>query len=147
MKVLITRKNGALSGSLKDYIETTVSELDRHFSNIIDSHVIIDAEGKANSVEITLRVAGRTLVSSVNSANLRAAIDGCVDKLDKQLDKVKGRYRKKGRKSEDNLVGVEAEALEEDMLEFENTEEGPTLLTIEREELLFEVEERTGTAD
>ncbi len=147
MKVLITRKNGTLSGSLKDYIETTVSELDRHFSNIIDSHVIIDAEGKANSVEITLRVAGRTLVSSSNSVNLRAAIDSCVEKLDKQLDKVKGRYRKKGRKSDEALVGVETEALEEDMLEFENTEEGPTLLTIEREELLFEVEERTGTAN
>ncbi len=145
MKVLITRKNGNLSDSLKSYIETRVSELNRHFPRIIEGHVIIDSEGRDRSVEITLRVVGRTLVSRLASTNLRAAIDGCVDKLDKQLDKVKGKYRKKGRKSDD-LRGVQFGA-EEEVLEFEIMGEDQPLLAIESEELILESEERTGTAD
>lgn len=145
MKVMITRKNGELSDSLKDYIEKKVSETGRHFPNIIDAHVIIDTIGRQHSVEGTMRVARKVLVSRLLSSNLRAAIDGCVDKLDKQLFKVKGKYRRRGRKEE--LQPGPSRWMSEEASELDNEEDNLTLLTIDRGEIVLETEERNGTSN
>lgn len=146
MKVMITRKSGNLSDSLKDYIDKKVSELDRRFPNIVDAHVLIDTLGHEHMVDITMRVARRTLVAKLPSSNLRAAVDGCVDKLDKQLDKVKGKYRKRIRKA--GQPGTVAEGdITEEAFGMDNEEDNLTLLTIDKDEIILETEERTGTAD
>jgi putative sigma-54 modulation protein len=138
MKIMITRRNGNLSESLKDYIEKKVSELSRHYQNIIDAHVILDSDGRDNTVEIVMRISRHTLRSKVSSSNLRAAIDGCVEKLDKQLIKVKDKVRRKIHSPEEEVLAGNVSPAEEPEAETEIQDE--PLLSFDKDNLVFEPE-------
>jgi len=143
MQVTITRKNAGLSESLKSYLEEKLSVLTKHYGKIIDANVVMDNEGKKHSVEMALRVSRRTFFSKDKSLNLRAAIDSCVEKLDKQLTKSKGKTRRKGLTPEEAVLSgkvVVSETTEEGLVESDIP-----VLTIEQEENTVEPEERTGT--
>src|SRR3989304_1964980 len=101
MQITITRKNANVSESLKDYVESKLSVLIKHYGKIIDAHVVMDNEGNNQVVEITLRVSGHSIFSKYESTNLRAAFDTCVTKIDKQLKKLKGKIQRKALTSEE----------------------------------------------
>ena len=95
MQVLISRKDGHLSESLKEYIETSILDMTQYFDKLIDAHVTVDKENKASDVRIDLRVPGATLVAHGKSSNMRAAIDSASDRLEKQLHKYKEKLQRK----------------------------------------------------
>ena len=95
MQVLISRKDGHLSESLKEYIETSVLDMTQYFDKLIDAHVTVDKENKSSDVRIDLRVPGATLVAHGKSSNMRVAIDSASDKLEKQLHKYKDKLQRK----------------------------------------------------
>jgi putative sigma-54 modulation protein len=144
MQINITRKNAGLSDSLKAYIEDRLSLLTKHYGKIIDSQVLMDLQGKEHLVEINLRVSGHTLFAKDSSQNMRAALDACVSKLDKQLRKRKGKIRRKTLTPEEAVLS--GKVVIGGIAEQEEGEEstGP-VLTLHPDEADLEPEQRTGT--
>lgn len=132
MRITITGKHRNLSESLKSYIEDKVSELTRHYEQIIDAHVILDMEKKIHVVEIILHVARQNFHTKTSSSNLRVAIDACAEKLVKQLVKRKSKVRRKALKPEEAVLSGKvfpSATRESDQPTGENT-----ILTLETEE-------------
>ncbi|HUU28601.1 MAG TPA: ribosome-associated translation inhibitor RaiA [archaeon] len=144
MQVTITRKNAGLSESLKSYIEKKLWALTKRYQKIIDARVVMDLQGKDHLVEINVRVARHTLFSKKKSTNLRAAIDACVNKLDKQLIKHKGKVRRKSLTPEEAVLS--GKVIQVEIPETESVQSEKPELTIEGEDLSEEYEEKTGTS-
>ncbi|OGF96712.1 MAG: ribosomal subunit interface protein [Candidatus Glassbacteria bacterium RIFCSPLOWO2_12_FULL_58_11] len=145
MQITITRKNANVSESLKEYVESKLSILIKHYGKIIDAHVVMDNEGNNQVVEITLRVSGHSIFSKHESTNLRAAFDTCVIKIDKQLRKLKGKIQRKALTSEEAaLSGKLITPRPVDEVEEQGSVEPlEPVLTFDQDE--DEPEEKTGT--
>ena len=76
--------------ALRDYVETKLSRLGRHFEHPMDvvrTQPSIDRPD--HRAEATVHISGRTLHANANGQDMYAAIDLLTDKLDRQLIKHK----------------------------------------------------------
>ena len=62
---------------------------------MIDAHVILSVDKLRQKAEVTLRVRGKDLYCESEEADLYAAIDLMIDKLDRQVLKYKDRVSEK----------------------------------------------------
>jgi len=151
MQINITRKNAGLSDSLKGYIEEKLGVLTKHYGKIIDTRVLIDMQGKDQLVEINLRVSGHSMFAKSQDENLRTAFDSSVEKIDRQLKKLKGKIRRKALTPEEAVMSGKV-IVEEEVEEPGEQLKGPVLIlrpegSAEESEQEEEEgrEERTGT--
>jgi putative sigma-54 modulation protein len=75
--------------ALRDYVETKLARLERHFDQPIDARILLGVETSEHCAEATVTVAGRTLHADASGVDLYAAIDLLADKLDRLLVKHK----------------------------------------------------------
>jgi putative sigma-54 modulation protein len=95
MQITVSGHHVDVTPALRDYVNTKLSKLQRHFDNITNSAVTLTVEKLVHKAEATVHVAGADLFALAESEDMYAAIDALVDKLDRQLikhkEKVKGR--------------------------------------------------------
>ncbi len=89
MQVNITGHHVEVTDALRNYVIEKFQRLERHFDHLIDSHVILTVEKLVQKAEATVHVNGATLFAEQEEADLYAAIDGLIDKLDRQTIKHK----------------------------------------------------------
>lgn len=89
MQVNITGHHVDVTEALKNYVNQKFSRLEKHFDHVIDVHVILTVEKKVQKAEATVHVNGAKLFAEVEHSDLYAAIDGLIDKLDRQTIKHK----------------------------------------------------------
>ena len=89
MQVNITGHHIEVTEALKNYVNEKFLRLERHFENVIDSHVILSVEKLVQKAEATVHVNGANLFAVAEHSDLYAAIDGLIDKLDRQTIKYK----------------------------------------------------------
>ena len=94
MRLNITARHFKMSESLKIYTEKEVQRLKKYFDGIIDIEVILDWEKNHRIVEINISVYGTLLTAQEQSNDMKRAINGAIDKLERQLLKYKERLRK-----------------------------------------------------
>ena len=75
--------------ALRDYVETKLARLARHFEQPIDVRTQLSLDKPEHRAEATLSVSGRTLHADASAIDMYAAIDLLVDKLDRLLVKHK----------------------------------------------------------
>lgn len=99
MNLMITGHHVDVTQPLRDYVENKLDRVMRHFDQIIDIAVILGIEkpsekDKRQRAEVNLRLKGNVIHVEHFAEDLYAAIDGVVDKLDRQVlkhkDKVQG---------------------------------------------------------
>lgn len=125
MDVVITVRNMNMTERLEDYVTKKVDKLDRYMATIGEVRVEL-SEVKASNVEerhvaqLTVRnERGRILRAEERSADIMAAVDAAVDKLYRQIERYKGKGKrrrrgKRGRLSaEEEMEALEAEVLAE----------------------------------
>lgn len=91
MNLHITGRNLEVTPAIRQYIESKIGRLDKHFDSIIDAQVILSTERVKHTAEITLRVAGKDLHCSDSEESLYAAIDLLADKVERQIIKHKSK--------------------------------------------------------
>ena len=79
----------AVTPALKDYVETRLSRLARHFDRPFDVRAQLRLVKPAHRAEATVSIAGRTLHANADAVDMYAAIDLLADKLDRLLLKHK----------------------------------------------------------
>jgi putative sigma-54 modulation protein len=77
--------------AIRTYVHAKLERISRHFDEVIDAHVILTVDKLRQRAEVTLHVRGKDLHCESEEADLYAAIDLLVDKLDRQVLRYKDR--------------------------------------------------------
>jgi len=78
-----------VTAALRDYVETRLARLARHFDQPFDVRTLLTLDKPDHRAEATVNVAGRTLHADAAAIDMYAAIDLLADKLDRLLMKHK----------------------------------------------------------
>lgn len=89
MQIDITGHHVEVTEALRDYVGSKFDKLERHFDNVVDAHVVLTVEKLTQKAEATLNVSGAKLYADALDEDMYAAIDGLIDKLDRQVVKHK----------------------------------------------------------
>jgi len=94
MNISITARKFKLHDSLKDFINEEVSSLQKYNDNILNADIILSYQNIKDSVkksEIVLHVPGQTFNAADNSDDFKKSVSSSVDKLSRQLIKLKSK--------------------------------------------------------
>ena len=90
--------------AIRTYVSGKMDRITRHFDHVIDAHVILSVEKLVQKAEVTLHVPGKDIHAECSDADLYAAIDLLVDKLDRQIvkhkEKAKDHHARDGRRGQ-----------------------------------------------
>lgn len=75
--------------ALRDYVETKLARLGRHFEQPLDVRATLAVDGVEHRADATVAIHGRTLHADATGQDMYAAIDLLADKLDRLLVKHK----------------------------------------------------------
>jgi putative sigma-54 modulation protein len=89
MQLTVTGHHVDVSPALREYVDTKLAKLQRHFDHLTDVHCVLTVEKMAHKAEATIQLSGGTIHADAVEENMYAAIDGLVDKLDRQVKKHK----------------------------------------------------------
>ena len=81
--------------AIRSYVSDKLGRVIRHFDHVIDAHVILSVDKLVRKAEVTLHVRGKDIHAECVDADLYAAIDLLVDKLDRQVIKYKDKMNAK----------------------------------------------------
>jgi putative sigma-54 modulation protein len=107
MKLQIRGRNAEITPVLKDYIEKRVGKLNKYLNNLSNGQVVLTVERGRNRVEVTLPIDGMILRGEESTGDIYTSVDLVVEKLEKQIEKFKGRYNRRPNKQYNkNVSGV-----------------------------------------
>ena len=89
MQINLTGHHVEITDSLRNYVDTKFEKLERHFDHINNVHVILNVEKINQKAEATLHLNGGEVFATSEHSDMYAAIDGLIDKLDRQVIKYK----------------------------------------------------------
>ncbi|KOR32040.1 ribosome hibernation promoting factor HPF [Achromatium sp. WMS3] len=89
MQISVTGHHIEITNALKDYVNTKFKRLERHFDQLIDIHVVLGVEKLRQKAEASIQLNGAKVFADVSHDDMYAAIDGLIDKLDRQVIKHK----------------------------------------------------------
>jgi putative sigma-54 modulation protein len=142
---MITARHCELSDEEKRFIEERVNGLLRHFNRIMEAQVTVIGEKYRHKAEIKINIDHSVFFSEAESVDLKQSVEQVLQKLQRQLKKHKGRFRRRTLDKEELAsMGMESLASEgEESLYTAAVTEGE----IEEMSLSEAVERvRTGTA-
>jgi len=91
MQITITGHNIEVTDALRNYTEEKVARVRKFLNTTIKAHVILKVEKLDQIAEVTIHADGADLHGVVKDENMYAAIDGVMDKIDRQAKKNKGK--------------------------------------------------------
>ena len=89
MNLKFTGLNIEVTNALKDYVTTKLERITRHVDNVISIAVTLSVEKLNKKAEVDLHLSGKDLHVESVDADMYAAIDGLMDKLDRAVLKHK----------------------------------------------------------
>ena len=84
MQVSLSGHHVDITDSIRNYVHEKIQRLDRHFDQALDINIILTVEKLRHKAEATLHVSGSSLHADDVKEEMYAAIDGLIDKLDRQ---------------------------------------------------------------
>jgi putative sigma-54 modulation protein len=89
MQLTITGHHIDVTDSLRDYVDSKLTKLERHFDHMTVVHCILTVEKLEHKAEATINLTGGTVHADAVEPDMYAAIDGLADKLARQVTKHK----------------------------------------------------------
>jgi putative sigma-54 modulation protein len=94
MQINLTGHHVDITDSLRAYVDTKFEKLERHFDHISNVHVVLNVEKLSQKAEATLHLKGDVVHANAEHNDMYAAIDGLIDKLDRQVIKHKEKLKR-----------------------------------------------------
>jgi len=116
MELTITGKNLEVSDWLYEFVERKINRLDRYLPGIEEARIELSVENTRNAnqrqrAQLTLRRGGIILRSEERSADMFAAVNAALDKMQRQIDRYKGkRWERKVPREPEPIEVAEEEA-------------------------------------
>ena len=89
MNLHLTGHHVEITPAIREYVATKLQRITHHFEQVIDVNVILSVEKLHQKIEANVHVRGRDIFCESQDADMYAAIDGLVDKLDRTILKHK----------------------------------------------------------
>ena len=89
MQLNVSGHHVEVTESLREYVETKIEKIERHFDIVSDVHCILTVEKLQHKAEATVNVNGGTIYADAIEEDMYAAIDSLIDKLDRRVRKHK----------------------------------------------------------
>ncbi len=92
MNISITSRKFKARDSLKDFVNSEVISLERFYDDILSADIILSYQNTSNSIksaEIILKIPGMILKAAEDSDDYKKSISSAVEKLSRQLKKIK----------------------------------------------------------
>ncbi len=100
MQTQITARHCEANPMLRDYASRQISRLERFYDGITDVRIVLSSDNIASSpklAEITLGVYRQRLTARDTASTHEQAIDGCVERLRRQILRYKGKRKSTNR--------------------------------------------------
>jgi len=95
MNLHMTGHHLEITPSIRDYVNTKMMRINRHFDHVIDVNMILSVEKLRQKVEANVHLSGKDIFAESENDDMYAAIDLLVDKLDRQIVKHKEKIKNK----------------------------------------------------
>ena len=89
MQLNVSGHHVEVTDSMRGYVQQKIERIERHFDIVSDVHCILSVEKLRHKAEAKVNVNGGTIYAETTEDDMYAAIDGLVDKLDRQVRKHK----------------------------------------------------------
>lgn len=89
MNLTVSGHHVEVTPAMREYVNGKLSKITRHFDHVIDVTVILSVEKLQQKAEVTVHVPGKDIHVESDNADLYAAVDALVDKLDRRILKYK----------------------------------------------------------
>ncbi len=89
MQLNVSGHHVDVTDSMRGYVKQKIERIERHFDIVSDVHCILSVEKLRHKAEAKVNVNGGTIYAETTEDDMYAAIDGLVDKLDRQVRKHK----------------------------------------------------------
>ena len=93
MNLHLTGHHVEITPAIREYVISKLVRINRHFDHVIDVNVIMTVEKLDQKIEANVHLSGKDIHVEANDADMYAAIDGLIDKLDRQILKHKERFQ------------------------------------------------------
>ena len=111
MNIIVKGRNIEITPALREYVEKRTARFDK-LVEVDEAVAVLQVTKDSHRVEITLYISGMILRGEDESYDMYACIDAVAEKLDRQIERYKGRFSRKGRSSGFKEVAAEAIAEE-----------------------------------
>ena len=91
MNLNLTGVHLDITPAIREYVNAKLDRINRHFDHVIDVNVILSVEKLKQKIEANVHLSGKDIFVECDDADMYAAIDALVDKLDRQILKHKER--------------------------------------------------------
>ena len=92
MNLHISGHHVDVTPAMREYVTSKFTRITRHFDHVIDVNVILSVDKLKQKVEANVHLSGKDIFVECDDANMYAAIDALVDKLDRQILKHKEKH-------------------------------------------------------
>lgn len=92
MQIQLTGHHIDITPALRDHVNTKFEKIVRHYDHVTDVHVVLSVEKLVRKAEATIHLSGGNVFADAQSEDMYAAIDALVDKLDRQIKKLKEKH-------------------------------------------------------
>jgi putative sigma-54 modulation protein len=93
MNLHLTGHHVEITPAIRDYVVSKLERINRHFEHVIDVNVIMTVEKLDQKIEANMHLSGKDIHVQSHEADMYAAIDCLIDKLDRQVIKHKERFQ------------------------------------------------------
>lgn len=94
MQVAVTFRHMESSEPVRSYVEEKLARVKKYIDEPVDAQVVLSVERKIRQkVEVTLAAKGITIKAADQTEDMYAAIDGVIDKLERQLKRYKEKIK------------------------------------------------------
>jgi putative sigma-54 modulation protein len=92
MNLHVTGHQLAVTPAIREYVAGKLERITHHFDQVIDVNVIMSVDKLQQKAEATVHVRGKDIFCESTAADMYAAIDGLIDKLDRTILKHKEKH-------------------------------------------------------
>jgi putative sigma-54 modulation protein len=89
MEITLKSKNFELTEALKNYTRKKMSRIEKYLDRILFADVMLSAEKNRHLVEVTIHTNGAVLRGEEKTESMYSSIDKVIDKLERQVLKLK----------------------------------------------------------
>jgi putative sigma-54 modulation protein len=93
MNLHLTGHHVEITPAIRSYVVSKLERINRHFDHVIDVNVVMTVEKLDQKIEANVHLSGKDIHVRANDGDMYAAIDGLIDKLDRQILKHKERFQ------------------------------------------------------
>ena len=114
MNLNLTGNHLEITPAIRDYVVAKLDRVNRHFDHVIDVTVVMSVDKLQHWIEVNLHTRGKDIHVEATEADMYAAIDVVIDKLDRQV--LKHKEKRNGQRHEAASIkrdGTAAEGAEE----------------------------------